>query len=293
MWFEHPQLRQLIEMALAEDVGSGDHATAACLPAGLLGRAHVRAKTPLVLCGGPLFAQVLQRVDPAIRCTLHAAEGEAVAAGAVVLSIDGPLGPILTAERTALNFLQRCSGIATQTRQFVQAVAGTQARITDTRKTLPGYRVLDKYAVRMGGGANHRTALDAGILVKENHTHAAGSIAAAVRQARGVGSHLLRVEVEVETLAGLDEALAAGAEVVLLDNMDLATLREAVERTAAHGMLHRGGGRALLEASGNMTLDRVAAVAATGVDLISVGALTHSVVAADLSLRIEGAERAG
>jgi nicotinate-nucleotide pyrophosphorylase (carboxylating) len=280
MWFDHPHLRQLVEIALAEDVGSGDHATQACLSPQHQGRAHVRAKAPLVLCGGPLFAQVLQRVDPSLRCTQLAAEGAAVQPGTVVLTVEGALASVLTAERTALNFLQRASGIATQTRAFVDAVAGTRARITDTRKTLPGFRVLDKYAVRVGGGANHRTALDAGILVKENHTHAAGSIAAAVHKARGVGSHLLRVEVEVETLAGLDEALAAGAEVVLLDNMDLATLRAAVERNA---------GRALLEASGNMTLDRVRAVAETGVDLISVGALTHSVVAADLSLRIEGA----
>lgn len=280
MWFDHPHLRQLIEIALAEDVGSGDHATEACLSPQHLGLAHVRAKSPLVLCGGPLFVQVLQRVDPSLHCTQLVAEGATVAAGTVVLTIEGALASVLTAERTALNFLQRASGIATQTRAFVDAVAGTRARITDTRKTLPGYRVLDKYAVRVGGGANHRTALDAGILVKENHTHAAGSIAEAVRRARGVGSHLLRVEVEVETLAGLDEALAAGAEVVLLDNMDLATLRAAVARNA---------GRALLEASGNMTIDRVRAVAETGVDLISVGALTHSVVAADLSLRIEGA----
>ena len=182
---------------------------------------------------------------------------------------------------SALNFLQRMSGVATLTRQYVRAIAGTRARIADTRKTIPGFRSLDKYAVRMGGGVNHRTALDAGILVKENHTHAAGSIGEAVRRARQAGSHLLRVEVEVESLDDLDRALLAGAEVVLLDNMDLATLRQAVLRTA---------GRALLEASGNMTLDRVRAVAETGVDLISVGAITHSAVAADLSLRLHGAE---
>jgi nicotinate-nucleotide pyrophosphorylase (carboxylating) len=158
-----------------------------------------------------------------------------------------------------------------------------KARIADTRKTLPGYRALDKYAVRTGGGANHRTALDAGILVKENHTAAAGSVTAAIRRARNVGSHLLKVEVEVETLADLDEALAAGAEVVLLDNMTTAQLHEAVRHVA---------GRALTEASGNMTLERIAEVAATGVDFISVGALTHSVMAADFSLRIEPQSRA-
>lgn len=280
MWFEHPQVRALIEMALSEDVGTGDHATLACLDPAQQGVAWVRAKGPAVLCGAPLFAQVLQRVDPRIDVEILVAEGQAVAVGQPVLRIAGSLASILTGERTGLNFLQRMSGIATQTRAFVEAVAGTGARITDTRKTLPGYRSLDKYAVRMGGGHNHRTALDAGILVKENHTHAAGSIGEAVRRARGVGSHLLRVEVEVETLDGLLQALQAGAEVVLLDNMDAATLVKAVEINAK---------RALLEASGNMTLDRVRAVAETGVDLISVGALTHSVVAADLSLRIEGA----
>lgn len=280
MWFEHPQIRALVEMALAEDVGSGDHATMACLSPEVQGVAWVRAKAPAVFCGGPLFAQVLRRVDPQVQVEILAAEGQQVGPGDQVLKISGSLASILTGERTALNFLQRLSGIATQTRAFVDAVAGTGTRIADTRKTLPGYRVLDKYAVRMGGGANHRTALDAGILVKENHTHAAGSITAAVQAARQVGSHLLRVEVEVESLDGLREALAAGAEVVLLDNMDLATLSLAVELNA---------GRALLEASGNMTLDRVKAVAETGVDLISVGALTHSVTAADLSLRIEGA----
>lgn len=280
MWFEHPQVRALIEMALAEDVGTGDHATLACLDPAQQGVAWVRAKGPAVLCGAPLFAQVLQRVDPRISVEVLAAEGQAVQAGQPVLRVTGSLASILTGERTGLNFLQRMSGIATQTRAFVEAVAGTGARITDTRKTLPGYRSLDKYAVRMGGGHNHRTALDAGILVKENHTHAAGSIGEAVRRARGVGSHLLRVEVEVETLDGLLQALEAGAEVVLLDNMDVTTLVKAVEINAK---------RALLEASGNMTLDRVRAVAETGVDLISVGALTHSVIAADLSLRIEGA----
>lgn len=280
MWFDHPSIRQLIELALAEDVGAGDHATQACLDPKAQGPATVRAKADLVVCGAPLFDAVMRRVDPQVRTTALIAEGAAVTAGTTVLSIEGPLGSILTAERTALNFMQRMSGIATQTAQFVAAVSGTSARISDTRKTLPGFRSLDKYAVRMGGGANHRTALDAGILVKENHTFAAGSIARAVQQARRVGSHLLRVEVEVETLEDLQIALQAGAEVVLLDNMDLPTLRRAVALTA---------GRALLEASGNMTLDRVRAVAETGVDLISVGALTHSVMAADLSLRLDGA----
>ncbi len=284
MWFDHPLVRQLVELALAEDVGNGDHATQACLDPQQQGTAHVRAKSPLVVCGGPLFARVMQRVEPSLRVELHLQDGDSAAAGQTVLSVHGSLAAILTAERTALNFMQRLSGIATTTAAYVAAVHGTKAQIADTRKTLPGFRSLDKYAVRCGGGRNHRTALDAGILIKENHTHAAGSIAQAVASARQVGSHLLKVEVEVETLADLDAALQAGADVVLLDNMDLAQLREAVRRTA---------GRALLEASGNMSLERVRQVAETGVDLISVGALTHSVVAADLSLRIQGAESPG
>lgn len=280
MWFEHPHIRQLIELALAEDIGTGDHATCATIAATAQGGASVRAKSNAVLCGAPLFAQVFTRVDPCLQVQLLVAEGTAVTAGTEVLRIYGPIGSVLTAERTALNFLQRLSGVATLTRAYVDAIAGTRARIADTRKTLPGFRSLDKYAVRTGGGANHRTALDAGILVKENHTHAAGSVAEAVRLARLVGSHLLRVEVEVETLQDLQHALDAGAEVVLLDNMSLDLLRQAVAITK---------GRALLEASGNMTLERVPSVAATGVDLISVGALTHSAVAADFSLRLHGA----
>lgn len=278
MWFDTPALRTLIDLALAEDVGTGDHATEATLDRQRLGRASVRAKSDAVLCGGEVFALVMRRFDPriAVRCLLP--DGALVAPGTVAIELDGPLASILTAERIALNFLQRMSGIATLTRTYVLATAPHKARIADTRKTLPGYRALDKYAVRVGGGHNHRTALDAGILIKENHTAAAGSVQRAVLQAREVGSHLLRVEVEVESLADLHEALAAGAEVVLLDNMDTALLAQAVRQTA---------GRAILEASGNMTLARIAEVAATGVDFISVGALTHSVQAADFSLRIE------
>ncbi len=278
MWFDTPALRTLIDLALAEDVGTGDHATEATLDPARIGHASVRAKSDSVMCGGAVFVLVMQRFDPRIVARVIVADGTRVTHGTVVIELDGPLASILTAERIALNFLQRMSGIATATRAYVDATEPHPARIADTRKTLPGYRALDKYAVRMGGGHNHRTALDAGILVKENHTMAAGSVAEAVRRARNVGSHLLRVEVEVETLADLEEALQAGAEVVLLDNMDTATLRQAVVQTA---------GRAILEASGNMTLARIPEVAATGVNFISVGALTHSVEAADFSLRIQ------
>lgn len=277
MWFDSPPVRTLVDLALAEDIGTGDHATLATIGPEQQGRATVRAKSDAVVCGLPLFALVMHRVDPALTVRPLCAEGTAVAAGAPVLEVGGRLASILTAERTALNFLQRLSGIATQTRAFVDAVRPYPTRIADTRKTLPGFRSLDKYAVRTGGGVNHRTALDAGVLIKENHTLAAGSITAAVLGARAVGSHLLKVEVEVESLADLQEALTAGAEVILLDNMTLDQLRQAVQLVA---------GRALLEASGNMTLDRVNAVAATGVNLISVGALTHSVTAADFSLRL-------
>lgn len=278
MWFDTPALRTLIDLALTEDVGTGDHATAATLDPARVGHATVRAKSNAVLCGGPVFVLVMQRFDPTITVHCLVAEGAQVQPGTVVIDLQGPLASILTAERIALNFLQRMSGIATLTRAYADAALPHKAKIADTRKTLPGYRALDKYAVRMGGGHNHRTALDAGILIKENHTMAAGSVQKAVQQARLVGSHLLRVEVEVETLQDLEEALKAGAECVLLDNMDTATLRQAVQLTA---------GRAILEASGNMSLSRIQEVAATGVDFISVGALTHSVEAADFSLRID------
>jgi nicotinate-nucleotide pyrophosphorylase (carboxylating) len=193
----------------------------------------------------------------------------------VIGLITGPARSILTGERTALNFVQRLSSIATFTARCVDAVVGTQAKIVDTRKTTPGLRVLEKHAVRMGGGYNHRFGLFDGILIKDNHIAALGGVAEAVRRARGEAHHLLRVECEVTSLEELSEALAAGADVILLDNMSTQMMREAVHRTA---------GRALLEASGNMTLGRLAEVAETGVDLISMGALTHTVSAADLSL---------
>ena len=277
MWFDTPALRALIDLALQEDVGVGDAATLATVAAGQQGSASVRAKAPTIFCGGPVFALVMHRVDPSLRITLHAAEGEAVALGAVVIEIEGAVASILTAERTALNFLQRSCGIAQATGEAVQAVAHTPTIILDTRKTLPGFRMLDKYAVRTGGGGNHRSALDSGVLLKENHVGAAGGVTAAVHAAKAGATHLLKVEVEVETLADLDEAIEAGADIVMLDNMDVAMTAEAVRRAA---------GRVQLEASGNMTLERLRAVAETGVDFISIGGLTHTVRAADLSLRL-------
>jgi nicotinate-nucleotide pyrophosphorylase (carboxylating) len=278
MWPDSPHLRTLVDLALQEDVGTGDHATLATVDPWRMGLARVRAKSAAVVCGGGVFALVMHRFDPSLDVTLLAEDGVHVASGTEVIHVHGKVAAILTAERTALNFLQRLSGIATQTRAFVEAVGGTKARIADTRKTLPGFRALDKYAVRTGGGVNHRSALDAGILVKENHTAMAGGVKSAVLKAKALAPHLLKVEVEVESLADLGMALDAGAEVVLLDNMAPALLREAVALT---------NGRALLEASGNVTLQNVRAIAETGVDLISIGALTHSVTVADFSLRLD------
>ena len=197
--------------------------------------------------------------------------------GTVLARLTGPVAAILTGERTALNFLQRLSGVATFTRQMVSLIAGTNAALVDTRKTTPGWRALEKYAVRLGGARNHRAGLYDGVLIKNNHLTAAGSITQAVQQARQQAHHLLKIEVEVTDLAGLEEALAAGADVILLDNMDEATMAQAVEITA---------GRALLEASGSMSAARLPKVAATGVNLISMGALTHSAPAADIHLRL-------
>ncbi len=278
MWFDSPAIRSLIDLALQEDVGTGDLATEATLRARRSGRAVVHAKSTSIFCGGKLFELVVKRFDPSLHVELCCREGEIVLPGQQVIVLTGTVASILTAERTALNFLQRMSGIATLTDTYCKAVKGTNAKILDTRKTLPGYRALDKYAVRMGGGHNHRTALDSGILLKENHVAVAGSIAYVVKSAREIGSHLLCIEVEVENLIDLQLAIDAGAEIIMLDNMNLEEMRQAVELTA---------GRVILEASGNMTLDRVRSVAETGVDYISVGALTHSVVAADYSLRID------
>jgi nicotinate-nucleotide pyrophosphorylase (carboxylating) len=265
---------ELIQRALAEDIGPGD-VTARLLPESLSGTAELLSKSELVLAGGEVFAAVFRAVDPRIEVKLDRPDGARVSNRQVIGRITGPARSILTGERTALNFVQRLSGIATFTARCVDAVVGTKAKIVDTRKTTPGLRVLEKHAVRMGGGYNHRFGLFDGILIKDNHIAALGGVAEAVRRARGEAHHLLKVECEVTSLEELTEALAAGADVILLDNMSTETMREAVARTA---------GRALLEASGNMTLSRLAEVARTGVDLISMGALTHTVSAADLSL---------
>ncbi len=272
-----PHLDHLIDLALEEDLGVGDVTTQALIPPDLMGEAQIRAKQNLVVAGLMVAARVFARLDPALVFAPQVAEGREAAAGAVLAGLSGPVAAILTGERVALNFLQRLSGLATFTRRMVGLIAGTGAVLVDTRKTTPGWRALEKYAVRLGGATNHRAGLYDGVLIKNNHLSAAGSITRAVQQARAQAHHLLKIEVEVTDLAGLQEALAAGADVVMLDNMDEAAMAEAVTITA---------GRALLEASGSMTAARLPKVAATGVNLISMGALTHSAPAADIHLRL-------
>jgi len=261
---------------LAEDVGSGD-VTARIIPETAQARARVITREDMVLCGRDWFEAVFSQLDPRCRCRWQAEEGEEVTADSELCRLEGPARALLTGERTALNLLQTLSGTATVARRYAKAVAGTGAVVLDTRKTIPGLRRLQKYAVRVGGCRNHRFGLYDGILIKENHITAAGSIAQAVARARALDTGL-PVEVEVESLAELREALEAGADIVLLDNFSLAMLRQAVRITA---------GRALLEASGDIGLDNIRQVAETGVDRISVGALTKHLRAVDLSMRVE------
>ncbi|WP_194714588.1 carboxylating nicotinate-nucleotide diphosphorylase [Noviherbaspirillum soli] len=266
-----------IAAALAEDIGSGD-LTGLLVPAGLEVEARVIVREEAVLCGAPWFEGVMMRVDPRIRIRWQHAEGDLMQASGTVCMIAGPARAILTAERSALNFLQLLSAVASATRRHVQAVEGTAARILDTRKTLPGLRLAQKYAVRVGGGDNQRLALYDGILIKENHIAAAGGVAAALRAAQALGSGA-PVQIEVESLHELNEALDAGATSILLDNFSTALMREAVAINA---------GRALLEASGGVSMATLRAIAETGVDRISIGALTKDVQATDYSLRVVG-----
>jgi nicotinate-nucleotide pyrophosphorylase (carboxylating) len=274
-----PAVDDLIGRALAEDVGLGDVTTAATVKPDARGRARITVKEDeMVFCGGPLIAPILERCGAQARIEKLAAEGASLRRGTIAVEIEGLLAGLLIGERTALNFLQLMSGIATKTAQFVRAVAGTKARIVDTRKTHPGLRAIEKYAVRVGGGFNHRFSLDSGVLIKDNHIAAAGSVDVAIRLARQAAPHTLKIEVECENLAQLEQATAAGADIVLLDNMSLEDMRRACQIAA---------GRLLLEVSGNVNLATVSEIARVGVDLISVGELTHSVRAADLSMRIE------
>ena len=266
-----------VARALQEDLGSGD------LTAGLIdptrrARARVLARESAVLCGAPWAEAALRALDPNVRITWHVAEGQRCAADQVVLEIEGNARALLSAERTALNFLQLLSAVATKTRAYVDAVAGTRAQIVDTRKTLPGLRLAQKYAVRMGGGTNHRIGLFDAVLIKENHIAAAGGVTAVLRATQAIAAKAQFIEIEVETLVQLEEALNAGAKMVLLDNMDVPTLQQAVRLNA---------GRAILEISGGVTLAGLRALAETGVDRISIGGLTKDVKATDFSMRMQ------
>jgi nicotinate-nucleotide pyrophosphorylase (carboxylating) len=274
---DEPGLRATVARALAEDVGSGDVTTAATVPPGARARATVVQKAPGVIYGIEAAVLSFTLLDPGVAVESAGAEGEWRAAGSVVLVVSGLARALLTGERTALNFLERLSGVATATALAVRELAGTGARLLDTRKTTPGLRALEKAAVAAGGGANHRFGLHDAILIKENHIAAAGGIGAAVAAARA-GAGGLPIEVEVRDGAEIAEALEAGAPRLLLDNMTVAQLRAAVVQV---------GGRAQLEASGNVTLETLREVGATGVDFVSMGALTHSAPALDLSLSLE------
>jgi len=273
-------LGQQVARALAEDIGTGD-LTAALVPAGRIGRATLVTREPAVVCGQAWVDEVFRQLDPSVRITWNVSEGAPVPAGQLLCRLEGPARSLLTGERTALNFLQTLSGTATAARQYAALLDGLPCRVLDTRKTIPGLRLAQKYAVRCGGGSNHRMGLYDGILVKENHIMAAGSIAAAVAAARSQGARV-PVEVEVETLDELRQVLEAGADMALLDEFSLDDLRAAVTINRAHPR-----GPIKLEASGNVSLDTLRAIAETGVDFISVGSLTKHVRAIDLSMRFE------
>jgi nicotinate-nucleotide pyrophosphorylase (carboxylating) len=274
-----PAVRRLIELALDEDLGRGDVTSSVTLGAnGPSVVADMNAREPIVVFGIDVAAAVFALVDPRIEIEIHSPDGTRVDRGALLLTARGPAASVLTAERTALNFVQRLSGVATQAKRYVDALAGTKARVVDTRKTTPGFRVLEKAAVLAGGAGNHRFDLGSGILIKDNHIAACGSVRAAVEAAKARAPHPLRIEVEVTNLGELDEALAAGAEIVLLDNMTPSQVEVAAAR--AHG---RG---VLVEVSGGITLATIADYARAGADLISVGALTHSAPAVDIGLDV-------
>jgi nicotinate-nucleotide pyrophosphorylase (carboxylating) len=272
-----PEIERNVAAALAEDVGGGD-LSAPLTPGGKSVRAAVTCRTEAVICGQPWFEATIRSLDPAAKVAWTVAEGAPVPAGTQVCSVSGNARALLTAERVALNFLQTLSGVATVTRRYVEAIAGTRARIVDTRKTLPGLRLAQKYAVRVGGGSNHRLGLYDAMLIKENHIAAAGGIQKAIKQARKLADTGAWIQVEVENLDQLREALDAGVIMILLDNMSPHRMREAVKLA---------GDRAELEASGGITLENVRAIAETGVHRISVGALTKDVKAADFSMRFE------
>jgi nicotinate-nucleotide pyrophosphorylase (carboxylating) len=276
------RMLQLIDLALDEDAGLGDVTSRAIFPQKHRSRAVIGAKQDIILCGIEVAAAVFARVDPALKVRVLAADGDRVKKGAGVLRVEGPTVALLTAERTALNFVQRLSGIATQARRYADAVRGTKVRIVDTRKTTPGYRALEKYAVRCGGCFNHRSSLGEHVLIKDNHIAAAGSLTKAVRLCQAAAPHGAKIEVEAGSIAQVREAVRAGAGIILLDNMTPVQVREAVKAI---------GGRAVVEVSGGVKFETLRDYALPGVDVISIGALTHSAVAVDLSLTVEGTVR--
>jgi nicotinate-nucleotide pyrophosphorylase (carboxylating) len=267
----------IIENALREDIGTGDITTDILIQAGAKGLGYVVAKEALVPAGLAVAGRVFGLLDPQTVFTALCRDGDRIAAGTRVFEVEGDLAAILKGERTALNFLQHLSGIATVTRSWVDILEGTRTRLVDTRKTMPGLRMLEKYAVRVGGGHNHRIGLFDGVLIKDNHIVACGGITEAVRRARENVHHLIRIEVETATMEEVDEALAAGADVIMLDNMDLSRIREAIKHI---------NGRAVTEVSGSVDKQRLREIAEAGADIISAGFLTHSARAVDLSMRI-------
>ena len=270
-------LNELIDRALAEDIGLGDLTTDSIVPDDIAAVAYIKAKQPGIVAGLSVARAVFKRLDADLQFSPRVADGARINLGEVLAHLNGRARTVLTGERLALNFLQRLSGIATLTASFVELVQGYQVRIVDTRKTTPGLRQLEKYAVRVGGGHNHRLGLFDAVLIKDNHIKVVGGIKQAVVCARSQVPHTAKIEVETEDLSGVQEALEARADIIMLDNMDLHTMAEAVQLVK---------GRALVEASGGISAQTIAGVAATGVDIISVGALTHSATALDISLDV-------
>jgi nicotinate-nucleotide pyrophosphorylase (carboxylating) len=270
-------IENIIDTALHEDLGPGDITTSALIDSLQNGEAQLIAKEAIILAGIGIFSRVFSRLDPKIVCECTYHDGAVIPHGTVMGTVTGPLRGILSGERTALNFLQHLSGIATLTKQYVEKTDPSIVRIIDTRKTTPGLRVLEKYAVRMGGGSNHRFGLFDGILIKDNHIAAAGSITDAVKTMKAAVPHTLKIEVEVENIEGLQEAMEAGADAILLDNMPVKEMREAVSIAQ---------GRILLEASGGITLETIEEISKTGINMISVGAITHSARSVDISLEV-------
>lgn len=281
MWSKR-ELRKKIEEWLLEDIGSGDITTMCTIPEDEQGKGILYAKEAGVIAGLPVAELVFETVDPDLSFKALVKEGDRVEKGQAIVEVSGAVQSILSGERLALNLLQRLSGIATRTREFVNMLEGTKARVVDTRKTTPGLRLVEKYAVRIGGGHNHRFALYDAVMIKDNHIKGAGSITQAVKAAREAIPHTMKIEVESETMEQVQESLDAGADIIMLDNMSPELMREAVALI---------NGRAIVEASGGVTLETVRAIAETGVDVISVGGLTHSVRALDISLDLNQRKR--